>query len=171
MISNIHTMLLSTTFLAKPMFRLNKSLFILEQTMDVTWQNIPWLVKKYFATSWNIMCVIKYFATSLNNIHVIDEYTKNIPWHGMKFTLKFLAHLSKFASSCLLACLLCCLSKYDCRWLSTHVHSQRLNMRVWFRIYIRPTLVNILEPILVRYQLLNLPAWSLNWVYLQKNHT
>jgi hypothetical protein len=33
--------------MAKPMFRVNKPLFISEQTMDVTWQNIPRLVKEY----------------------------------------------------------------------------------------------------------------------------
>jgi hypothetical protein len=42
------------TFLAKPMFRVNKPLLVLEQTMDVTWQNIPWLVKEYFTMSKNI---------------------------------------------------------------------------------------------------------------------
>jgi hypothetical protein len=50
MLSNIHMMLLSMAFLAKPMFRVNKPLFILEQTMDVMWQNI--------------------LPPSLNNIHV-----------------------------------------------------------------------------------------------------
>jgi hypothetical protein len=34
--------------------------------MDVMWQNIPWLVRKYF-------------AMSLNNIHMVGEYIKNIP--------------------------------------------------------------------------------------------
>jgi hypothetical protein len=48
MLSNIHTMLLLTTFLVKPMFKINKPLFISKQTMDVAWQNIPWLVRKYF---------------------------------------------------------------------------------------------------------------------------
>jgi hypothetical protein len=51
MLSNIHTMLLLTTFLA--MFKINKPLFISKQTMDVAWQNIPWLFKKYFAMSQN----------------------------------------------------------------------------------------------------------------------
>jgi hypothetical protein len=55
MLSNAHTMLLLTTFLAKPMFRVNKPFFISEQTMDVTWQNILGLVKEYSITSWNIM--------------------------------------------------------------------------------------------------------------------
>jgi hypothetical protein len=41
LLSNVHTMLLSTTFLAKPMFRVNKPLLISKQTMRVTWQNIP----------------------------------------------------------------------------------------------------------------------------------
>jgi hypothetical protein len=41
------TLVLSTAFLAKPMFRVNKPLLILEQTMDVMWQNIPWYVKEY----------------------------------------------------------------------------------------------------------------------------
>jgi hypothetical protein len=49
--SNVHMMLFLTTFLAKPMFRINKPLFILEQTMDVTWQNIQWFIKEYFAMS------------------------------------------------------------------------------------------------------------------------
>jgi hypothetical protein len=51
MLSNAHTMLLLMAFLAKRMFIVDKPLFILEQTMDVTWQNIPWLVKKYSTTS------------------------------------------------------------------------------------------------------------------------
>jgi hypothetical protein len=38
-------MLLLTTFLAKPMFRINKPLFISKQTMDVMWQNILGLSK------------------------------------------------------------------------------------------------------------------------------
>jgi hypothetical protein len=54
MLSNVHTMLFSTTFLAKPVFRVNKPLFISEQTMDVMWQNIPWLVKEYFVMTHNI---------------------------------------------------------------------------------------------------------------------
>jgi hypothetical protein len=45
MLLNIHMMLLLMIFLTKPMFKVNKSLFILEQTMDVTWQNIPRLLK------------------------------------------------------------------------------------------------------------------------------
>jgi hypothetical protein len=49
-LSNAHTMLLLIAFLAKPMFKVSKPLLILEQTMHVMWQNIPWLVKKYFAT-------------------------------------------------------------------------------------------------------------------------
>jgi len=55
MLSNAHTMLLLTAFLAKPMFRINKPLFTLEQTMDVMWQNIPWFVREYFAMSHNTM--------------------------------------------------------------------------------------------------------------------
>jgi hypothetical protein len=51
MLSNVHTMLLLTTFFAKPMFTVNKTLFIFEQTMDVMQQNIPWLVKEYFVTT------------------------------------------------------------------------------------------------------------------------
>jgi hypothetical protein len=35
MLSNAHTMLLLTAFLAKLMFRINKPLFISKQTMDV----------------------------------------------------------------------------------------------------------------------------------------
>jgi hypothetical protein len=54
MLSNVHTMLLLATFLAKPMLRVNRPLVISEQTMDVMWQNIPWLVKEYFVTSHNI---------------------------------------------------------------------------------------------------------------------
>jgi hypothetical protein len=60
MFSNACTMLFLTAFLAKPMFKVNKPLFISEQTMDVTWQNIPWLIKEYF-------------AMSLNNIHVVEK--------------------------------------------------------------------------------------------------
>jgi hypothetical protein len=41
MFSNVHTMLLLTAFLAKLMFKINEPLFISEQIMDVTWQNIP----------------------------------------------------------------------------------------------------------------------------------
>jgi hypothetical protein len=140
-----------------------------------SYQNKPWMwhekifcgLSKNILPHHEILCdVIKYFATSFNNIHMTEEYTKNIPWHGMIYIFKFLlVHFSKFASSCLLGCYHCCLSKYDLRLLSTHVPNQRLNMRVWFRIYTRLTLVNILEPILVGYQLLNLLAWSLNWVY------
>jgi hypothetical protein len=40
MLSNIH-MMLSIVFFAKLMFRVNKPLFFLELTMDVTWKNIP----------------------------------------------------------------------------------------------------------------------------------
>jgi hypothetical protein len=59
-------MLLLTTFLAKPMFKVNKPLFNLEQTIEVMWQNIPWLV-------------VEYFVMSHNNIHVTTKYIKNIP--------------------------------------------------------------------------------------------
>jgi hypothetical protein len=38
-------MLLSMAFLAKPMFKVNKPLLILEEIMDVMLQNISWLVK------------------------------------------------------------------------------------------------------------------------------
>jgi hypothetical protein len=70
MLSNIHTILVLMAFLAKPMFKVNKPLFILEQTKDVTWQNIPRFVKKYFVML-RIPCdVAKYFATSHNNIHL-----------------------------------------------------------------------------------------------------
>jgi hypothetical protein len=55
MLSNAHMMLLLMTFLAKPMFKINKPLFISKQTMGVTWKNIPWLVAKYFIMSHNIM--------------------------------------------------------------------------------------------------------------------
>jgi hypothetical protein len=54
MLSNVHMMLFLMTFLAKPMFKINKPLFIFK-TMDVMWQNIPWLVAEYFVTSQNIM--------------------------------------------------------------------------------------------------------------------
>jgi len=40
------------------------------------WQNIPWHI-------------IKYFAMSLENCHVENEYTKNIPWHGMEYCQRF----------------------------------------------------------------------------------
>ncbi len=77
MVSNVYMMLLLLTFLAKPMFRVNKPLFISKQTMDVTWQNIPGLVKKYSTMSRNILPrhtifheMVEYFATSFNNIHV-----------------------------------------------------------------------------------------------------
>ncbi len=53
--SHVHTMLFLTTFLAKPMFIVNKPLFTLKQTMDVMWQNIPWLIK-------NIFHVMKYYV-------------------------------------------------------------------------------------------------------------
>jgi hypothetical protein len=86
MFSNAHTMLLLTTFLAKPMFKVNKPLFNLEQTMDMTWQNIPWLVAKYF-------------AMSQNNIHVTNKYIKK--FHDMECILRFLhVHLSRLACSC-----------------------------------------------------------------------
>jgi hypothetical protein len=63
-------MLLLMAFLAKPMFKINKPLFISEQIMDVTWQNIPRLVGEYFITS-RILCdVAKYIGTSHNNIHL-----------------------------------------------------------------------------------------------------
>jgi hypothetical protein len=41
-------------FLAKPMFKVNKPLLISEQTMDVTWKNIPWLAREYSTMSQNI---------------------------------------------------------------------------------------------------------------------
>jgi len=66
MLSNAHMMLLLMAFLAKPMFTVKKPLFISEQTMVMTWQNIPRLVREYF-------------ATSLNNIHMEKIYIKNIP--------------------------------------------------------------------------------------------
>jgi hypothetical protein len=61
MFSNAHTMLLLMAFLAKPMFKVNKPLFL-----DVTWQNILGLV-------------VKYFVTSLHNIQVAKEYINDIP--------------------------------------------------------------------------------------------
>jgi hypothetical protein len=66
-------------FLAKPMFKINKPLLISEQIMDVMWQNILWLVREYLIYHKIFHVVIKYFATSLKNIHVADEYIKNIP--------------------------------------------------------------------------------------------
>jgi hypothetical protein len=51
---NPHMMLHLTIFLAKPMFRVNKSLLILKQTRHVMWQNILWLVLEYFSMSHNI---------------------------------------------------------------------------------------------------------------------
>jgi hypothetical protein len=79
MLSNIHMMLLSITFFAKPMFRVNKPLFILEQTMDVTWKNIHNLLDNILPCHRIFRDMEKYSAMSLNNIHVADEYTKNIP--------------------------------------------------------------------------------------------
>jgi len=38
MFSNVHTMPMLTAFLAKPVFKFNEPLFILEQTMVVMWQ-------------------------------------------------------------------------------------------------------------------------------------
>ncbi len=64
-LQNNMAMLLLTTFLVKPMFKINKPLLISKQTMDVTWQNIPWLVNEYF-------------SMSLNNFHVANKYTNNI---------------------------------------------------------------------------------------------
>jgi hypothetical protein len=38
-----------------------------------------------------IFCdVAKYYAMSHNNIHMVEEYIKNIPWHGMEYALRFL---------------------------------------------------------------------------------
>jgi hypothetical protein len=70
-------MLLSTTFLAKPMFRVT---IVDPKTNNACeWQNIPWLVKEIFCH------VMEYFAMSQNNFHVAKEYIKNIPLHGMEF--------------------------------------------------------------------------------------
>ncbi len=90
MFSNTHMMFL-TAFLAKPMFKVNKPLFILEQTMDLTWQNIPWLVKEYF-------------ATSLNNIHMENEYINNIPWHNMEYVVRLFSCSPNQAHLLMLAC-------------------------------------------------------------------
>jgi len=55
----------------------------------------------------------KYFAMSLNNILVANEYTKNIPWHGMEYVLRFFrVHSSKLACLCLPVHLL----TYKCHW-------------------------------------------------------
>jgi hypothetical protein len=81
-------MLLLTTFFAKPMFKVNKPLFISKQTMDVTWQNIIGLVREHY-------------AASFNNIHVANEYTKifhDVAWN--KFLNSFLTHLNKLAHLC-----------------------------------------------------------------------
>jgi len=34
----------------------------------------------------------KYLTPSLNDIHVVKEYIKNIPWHGMEYALRFLSY-------------------------------------------------------------------------------
>ncbi len=36
--------------------------------------------------------MVEYFAMSLNNIHMVDEYTKNILWRGMEYALKKNSH-------------------------------------------------------------------------------
>ncbi len=62
--------------------------------MDMTWQNIlPHHI---------IFCdLVKYSVKSFNNIHMVDEYTMNIPWHGMEYAIRFfLAHLNKLTYSC-----------------------------------------------------------------------
>jgi hypothetical protein len=70
MFSNAHMMLLLMALLAKPMFNVEKPLFISEQTMDVTWQNIPWLLQNILTCHGLFSDVANYFAMSLNNIHV-----------------------------------------------------------------------------------------------------
>jgi hypothetical protein len=60
MLSNAHTMMLLMTFLAKPMFKVNKPLFIMKQTMDV--------MVEYSRV------VKEYFAIALNNIHMEKIY-------------------------------------------------------------------------------------------------
>jgi hypothetical protein len=50
-----HHVIFNKLFLAKPKLKINKPLLISGQTMHVMWQNIPWLVKEYFTTSWNIL--------------------------------------------------------------------------------------------------------------------
>jgi hypothetical protein len=79
MLSNVHMMLFLTAFLAKCMFRIISHFDLrINHGCDMT---------KYFMTCQRIFYHIikifhdmkKYFAMSLNNIHVVDEYTKNIP--------------------------------------------------------------------------------------------
>ncbi len=90
MLANVHMMLMLMTFLAKPMFKVNKPLFISKQTMDVTWQKIPRLIKKY-------LHVTKYFMMWQNILprHLIIStwkiYIKNIPWCDMEYVWRFLS--------------------------------------------------------------------------------
>jgi hypothetical protein len=45
--------------------------------------------------------VAKYFAMSFNNIHMVNKYNNNIPWHGMEYALRFLhVHLDRLDYSC-----------------------------------------------------------------------
>jgi hypothetical protein len=42
--------------------------------------------------------IAKYFATPFNNIHMENEYTKNIPCDAMEYVVRFfLAHLNRLA--------------------------------------------------------------------------
>jgi hypothetical protein len=69
-------MLLLTTFLAKPIFKVNKPLFISKQTMDAMWQNIPRLVKDILPCH-KILCDMeKYSTLSFNDIHVQKKLLK-----------------------------------------------------------------------------------------------
>jgi len=70
MFSNAHMMLLLMVLLAKPMFNVKKPLFISKQTMDMRWQNIPWLLQNILTCHGRFSDVANYFAMSLNNIHV-----------------------------------------------------------------------------------------------------
>ncbi len=47
--------------------------------MDVTWKNIHNLLDNILPCHRIFRDMEKYSAMSLNNIHVADEYTKNIP--------------------------------------------------------------------------------------------
>jgi hypothetical protein len=61
------------------MLIVNKPLFISKQTMNVTWQHIPWLPRKLLSHHKIFHDAEKYSTTSFNNIHMEDEYIRNIP--------------------------------------------------------------------------------------------
>jgi hypothetical protein len=100
MLANVHMMLMLMTFLAKPMFKVNKPLFISKQTMDVTWQKIPSLIKIYSCHK-IFYDVVEYSTMSLNNIHM-EKYILKI-FHDVTWNMfedSFLVHPRKFACSC-----------------------------------------------------------------------